>query len=100
MDAQLNSLSESQLEKTATYLKAIAHPMRISILGLLKDGSSLSVTQIYSRLGLEQAVASHHLGLLKNKGVLVSKRVGKNIYYGLKTEKIVDLIKHAELCSI
>lgn len=93
-----NNHNEEELEKTATFLKAIAHPMRLAILDLLSDGSSKSVTQIYQRLGLEQAVASHHLGLLKTKGVLNSKRVGKNIYYSLKTEKLVDLLKVAESC--
>jgi DNA-binding transcriptional ArsR family regulator len=94
----MNNATEEGLERTATFLKAIAHPMRIAILDLLSDGNSKSVTQIYQRLGLEQAVASHHLGLLKNKGVLNSKRAGKNIYYSLKTEKLVDLISIAEQC--
>lgn len=94
----INDHSEEGLERTATFLKAIAHPMRIAILDLLSDGQSKSVTQIYQRLGLEQAVASHHLGLLKNKGVLNSKRVGKNIYYSLRSEKLIDLIATAEAC--
>ena len=93
-----DNYNEEELERTATFLKAIAHPMRLAILDFLGDGSSKSVTQIYQRLGLEQAVASHHLGLLKNKGVLNSKRVGKNIYYSLKSEKLVDLVSTAEAC--
>ncbi len=95
-----NNHNEEELEKTAIYLKAIAHPMRLAILDLLSDGSSKSVTQIYQRLGLEQAVASHHLGLLKTKGVLNSKRVGKNIYYSLGTDKLVDLLKVVESCLV
>lgn len=98
MEVLKNMHNEEDLERTATFLKAIAHPMRIAILELLSDGDNKSVTQIYQRLGLEQAVASHHLGLLKNKGVLNSKRAGKNIYYSLKTDKLVDLIKVAEAC--
>ena len=98
MEVLKNNHNEEELERTATFLKAIAHPMRIAILELLSDGNNKSVTQIYQRLGLEQAVASHHLGLLKNKGVLNSKRVGKNIYYSLKSEKLVDLIKVTEAC--
>lgn len=93
-----NHQNEEELERTATFLKAIAHPMRLAILDLLSDGGSKSVTQIYQRLGLEQAVASHHLGLLKTKGVLNSKRVGKNIYYSLKSDKLVDLLKIADAC--
>lgn len=91
----IGDLKAEQLEKAAGMLKAIAHPMRINILSLLEQGNSMSVTQIYEKLGIEQSTASHHLGILKNKGVLISKRKGKNTLYSLKHQllsKIVDCI--------
>ncbi len=89
-----------KLEESAGILKAIAHPMRIAILDLLNKNKSLSVTEIYEHIGIEQAVASHHLGLLKNKGVLSSYREGKNIYYSLKNEKLGALIESFDLHSL
>ena len=83
------------LEKIAGSLKAIAHPIRLSILKLLENGNRMNVTQIYQTLNLEQAVASQHLSILKEKGILQSKREGKNSYYFIRTPeilKIVDLI--------
>ena len=68
----------------AEMLKAMAHPMRINIVSFLGDNQKLTVTEIYERLGIEQAVTSHHLGILKSKGVLTSTRDGKNTYYFLK----------------
>ena len=91
-------LNPENLEKAAGMLKAIAHPTRISILGCLEDGQKLTVTQIHEQLGIEQATASHHLGILKDKGVLNSKRDGKNIYYFLKHETLKTLLNCVSGC--
>ncbi len=83
------------LEQAASTLKALAHPMRIAILNMLEDDKRLTVTEIHERLQIEQSAASHHLGILKNKGVLQSKREGKNTYYFLQNEgmsKILDCL--------
>lgn len=88
-----NELKTEQVEKAANMMKAIAHPLRLSILGYLsKEGKSYTVTEIHELLHVEQSTASHHLGLLKDKGVLVSRREGKNIIYSLKSENIVHLM--------
>ena len=72
------------LEKTASSLKAIAHPIRLAMIDLLKDGRRMNVTQIYMALDLEQAVASQHLSILKDRGILASKRQGKHSYYFIR----------------
>lgn len=85
-------LSPESLEKAAAMLKAIAHPVRISIVGTLEDGKKLTVTEIYKQLGIEQAVASHHLVILKDRGVLSSRREGKNTWYYLKHENLKTVL--------
>lgn len=87
-----NHLDKTLLERTAASLKAIAHPVRLAMIDLLKDGKRLNVTQIYMALGLEQAVASQHLSILKEKDILDSKRQGKHSYYFLKHSCVVDVI--------
>jgi DNA-binding transcriptional ArsR family regulator len=91
-------LTAENLEKAAGMLKAIAHPVRISIIGCLEEGQKLTVTEIHKKLGLEQATASHHLGILRDKGVLTSKREGKNIYYFLKHETLKVLLNCVRGC--
>lgn len=94
--------SELDIEKlpmAAEMLKAIAHPMRIAIVGYLEGGVKLTVTEIHERLGIEQSTTSHHLGILKNKGVLSSKRDGKNTYYYLKHSELSGLLDCIEKCS-
>jgi DNA-binding transcriptional ArsR family regulator len=91
-------LTAENLEKAAGMLKAIAHPIRISIIQCLEEGEKLTVTEIHRKLNLEQATASHHLGILRDKGVLTSKREGKNIYYFLKHETLKVLLNCVRGC--
>jgi DNA-binding transcriptional ArsR family regulator len=92
-------ITEAQLESAANVLKAIAHPMRIAILRYLEGEKSMTVTEIHEKLGIEQSTTSHHLGILKDKGVLVSKRVGKNTYYSIKNENLSRIIDCISQCS-
>ncbi len=89
----------TKLEMAASKLRAIAHPMRIAIIDLLNTNSKLSVTEIYEKLDLEQASASHHLNILKNKGVLASKREGKKIYYSLKSVALTEIVECINRCN-
>jgi DNA-binding transcriptional ArsR family regulator len=94
--------TEFDIEKlpvAAEMLKAMAHPMRIAIVSYLDGGVKLTVTEIHERLGIEQSTTSHHLGILKNKGVLSSKRDGKNTYYFLRHLELHGLLDCIEKCS-
>ena len=78
------TINLNKLETAAGKLRVISHPMRIAIIELLSINDRMSVTQIYEELDIEQATASHHLNILKNKGILLSHREGKKIFYSLK----------------
>ncbi len=97
--AEINKLNIEKLEIAAGMLKSLAHPMRIAILNLLEGGKEMTVTEIHELLGMEQAAASHHLGILKGKGVLCSRRDGKNTWYFLKNNLISQVIECVERCS-
>ncbi|MBM3405372.1 MAG: winged helix-turn-helix transcriptional regulator [Bacteroidetes bacterium] len=92
-------IDPSKLEVAAGKLKAISHPMRIAMIELLNQNKKLTVTEIYQRLKIEQASASHHLNILKNKGLVVSKRDGKKIYYSLKGKSLNGLIESINRCT-
>jgi DNA-binding transcriptional ArsR family regulator len=95
---EFKKLDPEKLEKAANMLKAIAHPIRISIVGCLDDGKKRTVTEIHKHLGIEQSTASHHLGILKDKGVLSSKREGKNTWYFLKHENLRTVLNCVNTC--
>ncbi len=96
---KIKDLSSEQLERAANMLKAIAHPMRIAILNYLDDGKQLNVTEIPELLNIEQSTTSHHLGILKDKGVLSSRRIGKHSYYYLKHDNLSNIIECVSKCS-
>ena len=91
-------LDFDKLELAASKLRAIAHPMRIAIIDLLHE-KQLSVTEIYEKLDIEQASASHHLNILKSKGVLSSRRNGKKIFYALKNQTLTEIIECINRCN-
>ena len=100
-DVKMNyaELNIDKLTVATEMLKAIAHPMRIAIVGYLDGGVHLSVTEIHERLGIEQSTTSHHLGILKDKGVLNSKRDGKNTFYFLKHPALTGILDCIEKCK-
>ncbi len=98
---QFENIDVVRLEKTSAMLKAMAHPMRIAILKILET-EKMTVTEIHQRLDLEQSTTSHHLGILKDKGILKSERKGKNTYYLLRNDSlkhIVDCLGNCGDCA-
>lgn len=96
---EFTELKPEEIDRAANMLKAISHPMRLAILGYLSDGTRLNVTEIHELLGIEQSTASHHLGILKDKGILVSERQGKNTHYYLKRKNLSKLVSCISQCA-
>lgn len=93
-------LDQTKLEAAAEMLKAIGHPTRIAIIDLLENGRRLSVTDIFQSLGIEQAVASHHLRILKDRGLLDSEKQGKHRYYFLRHHYLSQILVCIERCQM
>lgn len=73
----------------ANLLKALAHPRRLEIIHLLRD-QELPVSDIHTMLDLPQANISQHLMILRDAGVVDTRRDGKQIYYSLSNAKFVE----------
>ena len=91
---------KARVEKIAFVLKTVAHPMRIAIIDLLHEKDKMSVNDITNFLRLEQSLTSHHLANMKMKGILGSKREGKNIFYFLRMKEIPQLIDILEKVDV
>jgi len=74
--------SVTEIAITADFLQVIAEDNRLKILCLLKKGEKC-VCEIWQFLNLPQNLASHHLKVLKNFGLLNSRKDGLKIYYSL-----------------
>jgi len=75
----------------AEILKAVAHPLRLQIVEVLTDGE-MSVGEIVEALGEKQAITSQQLNLMKDKGVLTSRRDGAKVYYRIQNLNVIRVI--------
>jgi len=84
-------------ENLARCLKAMAHPLRLKII-LFLDNQERSVGEIESCVGSSQSNISQHLGIMRDKHILISRKEGNQIFYSLKDNRILPLLK--EICQI
>lgn len=75
--------------------KALAHPTRIQIVKLLRDGE-MCVCEIMPNLDSEQSNTSQHLTVLKNQGIVESRKDGSKVIYSIKNKEVYEMIDLAE----
>jgi DNA-binding transcriptional ArsR family regulator len=92
MPIRSDKLSVEAVRQAATMLKCIGHPIRLQIIELLDRAGEQNVTAIYETLKIEQAVASQHLNLMRDKGILSSRRDGVNVYYSVDDPRVTQVI--------
>jgi ArsR family transcriptional regulator, zinc-responsive transcriptional repressor len=80
-------------------LRALAAPVRIAIVLLLREGERC-VHELVDALGVAQPLISQHLRVLKSAGVVHGERHGREVLYGLVDEHlahiVVDAVTHVE----
>ena len=72
--------------------QGLAHPTRIAIVELLRDGER-SAGQLIDKLGIEQANASQHLAVLRTKQIVVSRKAGNQVYYSIRDRALVEVLE-------
>ncbi len=96
---KIEKINLDKLDYAVDKLRALAHPMRVAILQMLYANKKMNVTEIYKKLQIEQASASHHLSILKIRGILESRRDGKKTFYAIKESAVSKIIECIELCE-
>src|SRR3954464_13183142 len=81
-------------EFKADFFKALAHPLRISILDALRDGE-LTVNEISQRFEVEPANASQQLAVLRTRNIVVARKEGANVYYSVVDPTVFPLLDAA-----
>lgn len=77
----------------AKMLRTLGHPLRVRLVELLAEKKELSVQELCELLSIDQSLMSHHLLFMKAKGLLNSRRDGKNVFYSIKQNIAVELIR-------
>ncbi len=71
----------------ADVCKALAHAIRIEIIDVLKD-KEMSFSEILEKTGGLKSNLSQHLSVMVNKGILVSRKNGQNVFFKLSSTKV------------
>jgi DNA-binding transcriptional ArsR family regulator len=86
---------DEEILQASQAIKAIAHPLRLKILCVLGD-REISVQDIVDYVGTSQSNISQHLAILREKGVLTTRKDANKVYYRIsdpRTIKLVDMMR-------
>ncbi|MDH4286654.1 MAG: metalloregulator ArsR/SmtB family transcription factor, partial [Gallionella sp.] len=72
-------------------MKAIAHPLRLKILCLLGN-QEVSVQDIVDQVGTSQSNISQHLAILRDKGILETRKDANRVFYRIGDLRIIKLV--------
>jgi DNA-binding transcriptional ArsR family regulator len=84
-------MSEALRRFKAEVFQALAHPTRIAIVELLRDGP-LAAGKLIEQLGIEQANASQHLSVLRSKQIVLNRKEGNQVFYSLRDPILTEVL--------
>ena len=84
-------MSDSLRQFKSEIFQALANPTRIAIVESLREGE-LSAGKLIEKLGLEQANASQHLAVLRNKQIVINRKVGNQVFYSIRDHALIEVL--------
>ncbi len=80
-------------ERESGMLKALGHPVRLKIVEKLMVSKECNVNRMVNQLGIPQSTVSQHLGILKSRGVIISRKEGVKTCYKVAHKRIGKIIE-------
>ncbi len=91
-DQELSLLEgDEDIDRASRSLKAMSHPLRLKILCTLGD-QEVSVQDIVDQVGTSQSNISQHLAILRDKGILTSRKDANRVFYRVSDNRTLKLI--------
>ncbi|HAU30816.1 MAG: Regulatory protein ArsR [Desulfotomaculum sp. 46_80] len=87
--------NEKMMMNKVEVLKALAHPTRLKIIEMLKEGERC-VCEINVLADIEQSNISQHLAILRKADILTSRKDGSKVIYRVKYDEIFQILKILE----
>lgn len=84
----MENIEKRIYELHASMCKVFSNPKRLEIINTLREGE-MSVSQISKRLGIPMGNLSQHLNMMKERGILNSRKEGNVVYYKLANPKML-----------
>lgn len=82
---------DEDIDRASRSLKAMSHPLRLKILCTLGD-EEVSVQDIVEQVGTSQSNISQHLAILRDKGILTSRKDANRVFYRVSDNRTLQLI--------
>ncbi len=82
---------DEDVERASRSLKAMSHPLRLKILCTLGE-DEVSVQDIVEYVGTSQSNISQHLAILRDKGILASRKDANRVFYRVSDARTLKLI--------
>jgi ArsR family transcriptional regulator len=82
---------DGDIDRASRSLKAMSHPLRLKILCTLGD-REVSVQDIVDDVGTSQSNISQHLAILRDKGILATRKDANRVYYRVGDIRTLQLI--------
>ena len=82
---------DEDIDRASRALKAMSHPLRLKILCTLGD-AEVSVQEIVEHVGTSQSNISQHLAILRDKGILASRKDANRVYYRVNDSRVLRLV--------
>ena len=92
IDFKNYKIDRTQFEEPAYILRALANEIRLSVITLLSQKDEMTVTEMMNIIECEQSLLSYHLTDMRSKGILKNRKSGKNCFYSIKNQRVVQLL--------
>lgn len=83
--------TDEHIEQASRAMKAMSHPLRLKILCILGN-NEISVQEIVDQVGTSQSNISQHLAILREKGVLRTRKDANRVFYRISDGRTLNLI--------
>jgi DNA-binding transcriptional ArsR family regulator len=96
MANSIEHMDDPHIEQASRAMKAMSHPLRLKILCVLGD-KEVSVQDIVEQVGTTQSNISQHLALMREKGVLRTRKDANRVYYrvgDLRTLEVIVMLRN------
>ena len=82
---------DEDIDRASRSLKAMSHPLRLKILCTLGE-KEVSVQDIVDQVGTSQSNISQHLAILRDKGILDSRKDANRVFYRVSDARLLQLV--------
>lgn len=95
MPVPATTLDPALLDRAASVIKCLGHPLRLLLLDAMQSGEA-TVSELQARTGASQAMVSQQLATLRGHGIVTARREGPFVRYSIvepKVYRILDCIR-------